>query len=370
MSAGEAADAIEEGILQVIPDCITVKVPMADGGEGTVEAMVQATGGRYVEEEVIGPLGEKIRATYGLLGDGRTAVIEMAAASGLSLVPPGKRNPMKATTYGTGQLLKSALKKGVKNIIIGIGGSATVDGGVGMAQAIGVRFLDEASRDIDFGGESLSRIRRIDLSRRIPDVKNAAIRVACDVDNPLTGPKGAARVYAPQKGATPEMVENLEANLQNLAAIVDEQLGIKVDDIAGAGAAGGLGAGLVAFAGATLEPGIDIVIDTLRLKDKLAGADLVITGEGQMDYQSVFGKTPIGVARTAKELGIPVIAIVGALGERVEEVLAGGIDAYFSTIGTTGTEEEILKWGRRGLTETTSNVIRTFLLGEKMGRNR
>jgi glycerate kinase len=369
MTAREAADAIEAGVLKALPDCSTVKIPMADGGEGTVEAMVDATKGHYVEEEVTGPLGNKVKARYGILGDGRTAVIEMASASGLPLVPPKMRNPMKTTTYGTGELIRSALGKGAERIIIGIGGSATVDGGVGMAQAIGVRFLDEAGQTVGPGGESLAGIRRIDLSTRLPEVGKTEFRVACDVDNPLTGPKGAARVYGPQKGATPEIVERLEANLANLAKVIEKELALKVNDLPGAGAAGGLGAGLVAFAGATLEPGIDIVIETLRLMEKLKEADLVITGEGQMDYQSVFGKTPIGVAHVAKELGIPVIAVVGSLGERVEEVLTAGIDAYFSSIRTIGSEEDILRAGPKSLTETTANVLRALLLGRKTERS-
>jgi len=368
MSALDAANAIEEGLRAVLPDCSVVKIPMADGGEGTVEAMVEATGGQYVEQEVHGPLNDVIKARYGILSGGQTAVIEMAAASGLPLVPLRKRNPMKTTTLGTGELIASALKKGVQNIIIGIGGSATVDGGVGMAQAIGVRFFDREGREVGSGGESLARIHTIDLSGRMAQVDSGRIRVACDVKNPLLGPSGAAYVYGPQKGATPEMVKKLEGYLANLAELVKEQIGIDIKDIPGAGAAGGLGAGLVAFAGAELEPGIDIVIDTLRLEDKIKDADLVITGEGQMDYQSVFGKTPIGVAKTARKLGIPVIAIVGCLGERVEEVLAAGIDAYFSTIETIAGEEEIIRRGRQSLAATTANVLRTIVVGQTLRR--
>ena len=237
-----------------------------------------------------------------------------------------------------------------------------------MAQALGVKFLDSFGREVGLGGASLGKINTVDLAHRMPEVELARIRVACDVDNPLTGPRGAAYVYGPQKGATPVMVETLDEYLGNLAARITAQLDIEVKDLPGAGAAGGLGAGLVAFAGATLEPGIDIIIDALGLEEKIKDADLVITGEGQMDFQSVFGKAPIGVARAAKKFDVPVIAIVGSLGERAEDVLTAGIDAYFSTIEAAGSEEEVIERGRQSLSTTTANVLRTLVIGRALAR--
>ena len=317
-SAREVAEAVAEGLRRGLPGVQVETVPMADGGEGTVEAVVAATGGRYVEVQATGPLGEPVRARFGLLGDGATAVIEMAAASGLPLVPPERRNPMVATTYGTGQLIRAALDRGARRLIIGIGGSATVDGGVGMAQALGARFLDARGRELGPGGGALDRLERIDLSGMDPRLRTAEILVACDVTNPLYGPEGAAAVFGPQKGATPEMVAQLDANLRRLAEVIRRDLGVDVSTLPGGGAAGGLGAGLVAFCGAHLRPGVELVMEAVGLERRLQGADLVVTGEGALDRQTPFGKTPAGVGRLARRLGIPAVAIVGSIGEGVD----------------------------------------------------
>ena len=358
LSAAEVAEAIRRGVLKVAPGAQTVIVPMADGGEGTVRALVDATGGEFVRETVTGPLGGKVQADYGLLGEGETAVIEMAAASGLPLLPPDERNPMLTTTFGTGELIRSALDRGVKHIIVGIGGSATVDGGAGMAQALGAKLLDEKGEEIGFGGGELRRLERIDLSGLAPRVASVEVEVACDVTNPLTGPEGAARIYGPQKGATPEMVEALERNLAHLAHVIANDLGKDVGDLPGAGAAGGLGAGLVAFLGAKLRPGVEIVIEASGLRKKMKGCDLVITGEGRLDEQSAFGKTIDGVAGVAKGLGIPVVAIAGSLGKGCEKVLGRGVSAYFSTVPGPGSLQEALTEAAEFLERTAEQVMR------------
>ena len=346
LPAPEVAAAMAAGALQVAPDAVIDVCPMADGGEGTVEAMVTATGGRYRTADVFGPLGSPIRARFGILGALKesplpgelglsaaigqaeggageetgaapngpaTAVIEMAAASGLSLVPPDKRDPTRTTTFGTGQLILAALDAGAREIIIGIGGSSTVDGGAGCAQALGVIFTgpDGQACVCGLSGGALKDIEGIDISDRDERVGEARIRVACDVSNPLTGPDGAAAVYAPQKGATPEMVALLEAGLAHLAGVIRRELKIDVERSPGAGAAGGLGAGLVAFAGATLESGVKMIAQAVALPRRLAGADLCITGEGKLDASSLSGKTAVGVARMAREAGVPVICIPG-----------------------------------------------------------
>ena len=362
LSATKVAESIAAGIHRVLPDAIVEQVPVADGGDGTVEALVTATGGRMMELSVTGPLGEPVEASYGLLGDGKTAVIEMALASGLHLVPHEKRNPMKTTTYGTGELIAAALDQGVEKVIAGIGGSATVDGGAGMAQALGCLLLDAYGREIPRGGEGLARLARIDLSRRHPALERIEVVVACDVDNPLTGPQGAPAVYGPQKGATPEMVRQLDTDLANYARVIERDLGIAVETVPGAGAAGGLGAGLMAFLGAQLKPGVEIVIEAAGLEEKLQGADLVITGEGKLDRQTVFGKAPIGVARLAKKHGIPVVAVAGSLGEGAEELVDHGIDAVFSIMTEPVSLEEAMQNAAIFTTATAEQIIRLFLL--------
>lgn len=362
MSAREAAEAIERGIKAVCPNVIIEKIPMADGGEGTVETLVDATGGRAIKVNVLGPLGEERESYFGILGDGKTAVIEMALASGLPLVPKEKRNPLVTTTYGTGQLIKAALDQGCREFIIGIGGSATNDGGVGMAQALGVRFLDAEGKEIPFGGGSLNRLEKIDTSKIDPRLKECKVMVACDVNNPLCGPKGASAVFGPQKGATPEMVELLDRNLAHLAAVIKRDVGEDVKDFPGAGAAGGLGAGLMAFCHAQLQRGIEIIIQATRLAEKMAGADLVITGEGQMDFQTAHGKTPMGVATVAKSMNIPVIALVGKIGRGADMLYDQGIDAIFSIAEGPMELEECMKNGAELMERAANRVMRAIKL--------
>lgn len=332
LSAMDVAIAIEQGFKQVLPDAEYIKLPMADGGEGTVQSLVDATDGKIIEHTVTGPLGETVAGFYGLLGDGKTAVIEMAAASGLHLVEPEKRNPLITTSLGTGELINAVLDKGVEHIIVGIGGSATNDGGSGMAQALGIRLLDEAGKPLGFGGAELAKLHTIDMSGLDPRLAQVRLEVACDVDNPLCGPEGASQVFAPQKGATSEMVEQLDSNLAHYAGIINAQLGKDVLERAGAGAAGGLGAALIGLLNAELRPGIDIVMDAVNLNDLVADADLVITGEGRIDSQTIHGKTPIGVARTAKKHFVPVIGISGCLSQDCGVVHEHGIDAVFAVV--------------------------------------
>jgi len=323
LSAVEVAEAMAAGVRAAVGGAAIDLCPMADGGEGTVSAMAAATGGDIRTVEVSGPLGEPVEACFGLLGQsgtaaggpsaGRTAVIEMAAASGLDLIEPRRRNPMLTTTYGTGELILAALDATAADVVIGIGGSATVDGGCGCAQAIGVRFTNAAGEACPCGltGGGLVNIRHVDVSGRDPRIAAARIRVACDVTNPLTGPDGAAAVYGPQKGATGPMVVVLEYGLANVAEVIRRDLGLDVEHVPGAGAAGGLGAGLVAFAGAELRRGVEIVAEAVGLSRRLEGADLCITGEGKFDRQSLSGKTAVGVARLASARGVPVVCIAG-----------------------------------------------------------
>jgi len=345
LTAAQAAGCMERGFRKALPEICTVKIPMADGGDGTVLAIVAATGGRQVKCLVCDPLGRKIRSSFGVSGDSQTAVIEMASASGLALLKPGERNPLLTSSRGTGELIRAALDLKVKEILVGIGGSATNDGGMGLARALGARFLDEKKRELADNGGALIKLASIDLSGLDKRLKNTKILVACDVDNPLCGPRGAARVYGPQKGATPAMVNQLDAGLKRLAAVIQKDLGIKVAKLPGAGAAGGLGAGLVAFLNARMRPGVEIVSDAIGLENKLAGCDLVVTGEGRLDGQTAFGKAPAGVAKVARKLGIPVIAICGSLSPDAGKVRAIGIAAFFSALEESVAEAELPKRG-------------------------
>ncbi|MDE3839151.1 glycerate kinase [Bacillus methanolicus] len=332
LTAIQVAESIEKGFRTIFPDADIVKIPMADGGEGTVKSLVDATNGTIVEKTVTGPLGEPVQAFFGLLGNGKTAVIEMAAASGLHLVPANKRNPLVTSTRGTGELISAALDEDVEKIIIGIGGSATNDGGAGMARAIGAKFLDEKGNQISEGGGSLDQLASIDVSGMDPRLKLVKIEVACDVDNPLTGEKGASAIFGPQKGATPEMVRQLDKNLKHYARIIEKDLGKSIAKVPGSGAAGGLGGGLLAFLSAELKRGIDILIEATNFHEHVKDASLVITGEGKIDSQTISGKTPIGVAKTAKKYGVPVIAIAGNIASDSEIVREHGIDAVFSIV--------------------------------------
>ncbi|NOX97739.1 MAG: glycerate kinase [Nitrospirae bacterium] len=360
LSAGEVAAAIEEGVRKVFPKAEIRKVPLADGGEGTVRALVEATGGKIKEVEVTGPLGEKVKANYGILGDEKTAVIEMATASGLPLVPPRKRDPSRTTTYGTGELIKAALQEGCREFIVGIGGSATTDGGAGMAQALGAKLLDEKGQDIGFGGGELKKLERIDLAHFDRRIKESKVTVASDVDNPLWGEKGAARVYGPQKGATPEMVEELDKALRHFAEIIKRDLHKDVANIPGAGAAGGLGAGLMAFLEANLRPGIDIVMEVMKLEKNILDADLVITGEGKMDKQTIYGKAPYGVAKLAGRHKKKVIGICGMLGEGAEILYQHGFQALFPNRIDSMSREEAMQRAKELTTETAARAMHTL----------
>ena len=365
LSSTDVAEAVRDGVARAAPGSEIACIPMADGGEGTTDALVNATGGRLVSRRVTGPLGGPVDARFGILGDGETAVIEMAAASGLPLVPLAERNPLKTTTFGTGELIKAALDEGAAKIIVGIGGSATVDGGAGVAAALGARFLDAAGKPIPPGGGGLDALDRIDLSDLDERIARASVRVACDVTNPLLGERGAARVFGPQKGATPEMVEILDANMARLARVIERDLGRSVAALPGAGAAGGLGAGLVAFLGAELTSGVALVIEAVGLRDRMRGSDLVITGEGRMDAQSAGGKAPIGVASVAAELAIPVVALCGSLSDDVASLRDAGIDAFFSVARRPADLSECMRNARKWLSECAEEVVRTFLLSGK-----
>ena len=358
LSALEVAKAMERGVLSVFPSAEVRKIPIADGGEGTVAALVTATNGQLRQTEVTDPLGNKIIAHWGVLGDGRTAVIEMAAASGLPLVPKEKRDPRVTTTYGTGELIKAALADGLAKIIIGIGGSATNDGGTGMARALGVRFLDAAGQEVAAGGGSLAEICQIDTTGLDPRLKNTEIVVACDVDNPLCGTRGASAVFGPQKGATPEMVQQLDAGLAKYASCARQATGRDVAEKAGAGAAGGLGAGLMFFTPAQLKPGVEIVLDAVGFSDIVRDADFVITGEGRTDFQTAFGKAPVGVAKVAKTHGAPVFCISGGLGEGADDVLAQGIDAVMSICDRPLSLEECMAAGAQLIEPAAARLSR------------
>ena len=362
LSAMDVAVAIEQGFKQILPNAEYIKLPMADGGEGTVQSLVDATGGEILEHDVTGPLGETVTGFYGLMGDGKTAIIEMAAASGLHLVEPAKRNPLITTTLGTGELIKAVLDKGVEHIIVGIGGSATNDGGLGMAQALGIRLLDEAGQSLGFGGGELSKLHTIDMSGLDPRLAHVRLEVACDVDNPLCGPKGASQVFGPQKGATPEMVEQLDSNLAHYAAIIKTQLDQDVLERAGAGAAGGLGAALMGLLNAELRPGIEIVMDAVNLTEVVADADLVITGEGRIDSQTIHGKTPIGVARAAKKHSVPVIGISGCLTQDCGVVHEHGIDAVFAVVNRSVDLPTAMAEAAENIELTARNVAAMFTM--------
>ena len=316
LTAREAAQSIESGILRVLPEAECVSIPMADGGEGTVQSLVDATGGRIMRVLVTDPLGHPTNAEYGILGDGRTAVIEMAAASGIQYIDETTRNPLIATTYGTGELIKDALEQGVSDIIVGLGGSATNDGGAGMAQALGVRLLDDNGAPLPFGGAALAELSEVDVSGLDPRLADVRIRLASDVTNPLTGVRGASAVFGPQKGATPDMVERLDDALAHYAAVIRKQLGREVETVPGAGAAGGLGAGFLAFTEASMRSGVDLVIEATGLAGLAAGADYCFTGEGGIDFQTQYGKTPMGVARAVKQASpdCTVVALAGSIG--------------------------------------------------------
>ena len=379
----EAAGAIEQGVLAVFPDAETVKVPVADGGDGTLDALVRSTGGQMFNAQVTGPLGEPVSAVWGVMGrpqaSGRarlndveeprpdpeeeTAVIEMARASGLALVHPRRRDPRVTTSYGTGELIALAIERGYRRVIVGLGGSATNDAGVGMAQALGVRFLDSNGRDLPFGGAALARLSRIDMSGLRMGVMSAGITAATDVTNPLCGPTGASAVYGPQKGASRPMVDALDAALERFSRVVERSLGVDVKDMPRGGAAGGLGAGLMAFLNARVESGVDLVCRVLGLEDHLEGADLVVTGEGRADSSTIYDKAPVGVARLAKARGIKVVLMAGSLGRGYEQVYEHGIDAVVPIISRPMAFDESLSRSFDMLRAATERTMRLLVAG-------
>ena len=364
LSALEVATAIERGFREIFPEAVYVKLPVADGGEGTVEAMIAATQGSIVHVPVTGPLGERVEGFYGLSGDKQSAFIEMAAASGLERVAPSQRNPLKTTSWGTGELIRHALDVGVKHIIIGIGGSATNDGGAGMVQALGAKLLDDNEQPLGLGGGELGKLARIELSGLDKRLAECRIEVACDVTNPLTGKDGASAVFGPQKGATLEMIVTLDNALAQYANIIARDLDIDVLNLEGGGAAGGMGAALYAFCGAQLRQGIEIVTDALHLADQVADADLVITGEGRIDSQTIHGKVPVGVAKIAKRFNKPVIGIAGSLTADVGVVHDHGIDAVFSVIYTICSLEDALENASENVRMAARNIAAVLKVGQ------
>lgn len=363
MTAKEVCQEIEKGLKKILKDIECISVPMADGGEGTTQSLVDATNGEFFTIDVTGPLGDVVKARFGILGDKKTAIIEMAQASGLELVPREKRNPIITTTYGTGELIKNALDKGVSTILIGIGGSATNDGGAGMFQALGGKLLDKNGNQIGFGGGELSKLDRIDISNLDTRINDVEIIVACDVQNPLTGENGASHIFGKQKGANEEEREILDNNLKHFAEIIRKDIGKDVENIAGAGAAGGLGAGLMAFLSAKLRKGIEMVIEYSELERKIQGADLVITGEGSIDGQTRFGKTPYGVAKTAQKYDIPVIALAGNIGKDIETLYEHGFTAILPILTKVESLDEAIKNGKNNveyIAETLARMIVAF----------
>ena len=367
ISAVEAASAMEEGIKRVFAHSEVIKIPLADGGEGTVEALVTATDGKIIHLTVLDPLGRERESFFGILGNGKTAVIEMAAASGLPLLKPEERNPYITTTYGTGQLIKAALDFGCDEIIIGIGGSATNDGGAGMAQALGVSLLDNCGRELSFGGRALKDLHTINLANMDARLNKTKITAACDVDNPLCGERGASAVYGPQKGASPEMVKELDAALANLADKIKEQMGVDVLHVPGAGAAGGLGAGILAFLKGNLKPGIKLVLDAVGFDHKVKDADLVLTGEGRIDEQTAYGKAPMGVAQVAQKYGVPALAFGGILGDNYEKVYEKGIAFVSANVQSIISLDEAMKNSYALLAANTERAMRAVKIGIQIG---
>ncbi|NEU30127.1 glycerate kinase [bacterium LRH843] len=360
VSAMEAALAIEKGIKNYLPKAETVLIPVADGGEGTMDSLVDATAGKKIAAQVKGPLGTNVIAEYGQLGDGKTCIIEMASASGLCLLPDEQKNPMKATTYGTGQLIKEALDDGYREFILAVGGSATNDGGAGMLQALGMKLLDASGNEVGFGGGELDRITIIDDSQFDKRIAKSTFLLASDVQNPFVGPTGASHVFGPQKGATPELVEILDKKLHSWADLIEKKTGIRLHEKPGAGAAGGIGGAFQAFFSAKMQRGIDVVIEYTGLGETVQDADLVITGEGQIDFQTASGKTPMGVAQEAQKHGVPVIVLAGSIGKGIEELYQYGITSIHAIVNAPMSLQEAMKWASELLEQKSEQIIRTF----------
>ncbi|MEG6565757.1 glycerate kinase [Thermoanaerobacterium saccharolyticum] len=359
LSSREVIEAMAEGIRRVV-DADIIKVPIADGGEGTVDALIFSSGGKIVEAEVVGPIGNTVKGFFGILKDG-TAVIEIAASSGLNLVPNGMRNPLVTTTYGVGQLIKKALDEGCRRFIVGLGGSATNDGGAGMMEALGAKLLDEDGKDVPYGGGNLSRLKKIDVDGLDKRIYESSFTVASDVANPLCGKNGASYVYGPQKGATPEMVNILDKNLYHYAKIVEKVIGKDFKDTPGAGAAGGLGFSLIAFLNAKIKSGIEIVMEAANMEEKIKCCDVVITGEGNTDFQTVFGKAPAGIAAIAQRYGKKVIILSGGLGSGYKELYKIGVTAMFSIVDRPMTIDEAIHDAKRLISDRMEDIIRLFV---------
>jgi glycerate kinase len=368
LSSLACSKAITEGIKAVIADAEIVAVPIADGGEGTVEALVRSTHGRFVEKNVLGPLGKTIHARYGILGNSDTAVIEVAAACGMPLISEKERNPLCTTTYGVGQLICTAIEQGCREFVIGLGGSATNDAGVGMLQALGYSFLDVNNDEIGYGGSELHKIREIDVCHAHPALESCTFKVACDVTNTLYGENGAAYIFGPQKGATPEMVRELDAGLEHFAQIVSRKLNQDIHHIAGGGAAGGLGAAFAGFLGAQLLSGVQLLLDTVQMEEKMKAADFVITGEGKLDGQTSMGKAPLGIAQLAAKYKIPVIALAGGVTSQASMLNDLGITAIFSITNGPMTLEEAMDPATTiaNLRMTTEQIFRLLRLHQRI----
>ncbi|ENM5881978.1 glycerate kinase [Vibrio metoecus] len=364
LTAKQVCDAIQAGLARVWNDAKFVAIPVADGGEGTVQSLVDATQGRIVDVNVMGPQGKRVDAFYGILGDNQTAVIEMAAASGLHHVPITQRDPKLTTSFGTGELMVHALDQGITKLIIGLGGSATNDGGVGMLAALGAQFTNAEGAPIQLTGGGLRELSNVDLSHFDPRLQHCDLLVACDVNNPLCGPKGASAVFGPQKGASPEDVQLLDDALQRFGLLSEQVTGKAVLNSAGAGAAGGMGAALLAYTHATLRPGIEIVLETVQFAHQVCDADVVITGEGRIDSQTVQGKTPMGVAKVAKRFGVPVIALCGCTGDNYQAAYQCGIDAIFAAVPRAMSLEEALIESDVNLVDLAENVARLWVISQ------
>jgi glycerate kinase len=365
ISAIEAAEAIERGVKRCFPQAETIKVPIADGGEGTMDCLLKSSGGQKVQEQVTGPLGQLVTAEYGILHSGNIAIIEVAQASGITLISKEKRNPLNATTFGTGELIKKALDDGCRHFILALGGSATNDGGAGMLQALGMRLLDEQGKEVGWGGANLKQIHSIDDSSWDPRIAESQFLIASDVQSPLIGPEGATHIFGPQKGATQEMIEQLEHNMIAWADLIEQKTGIRLHHMAGAGAAGGICGAFLAFFPVTIKRGIDVVIEYTGIHESLKGADLVITGEGQIDEQTASGKTPMGIAQEAQKHNVPTIALAGSVGNGIDKLYQHGIKAVFSIVNSPMTLKEAMDQAAPLLEYTTEQVIRSIYLFSK-----
>lgn len=363
LSSLQAALAIKRGVTRAAPKSEIIIVPAADGGEGTLDSLLASVGGHRFVSKVAGPMGEYVTAEYGVIDGGDTCIIEMAAASGLCLVQEGDLNPMLATTYGTGQLIKRGLDKGMRSFILAIGGSATIDGGTGMLKALGVKLIDSEGKETGLGGKSLRNITAIDVEDFDPRIKESRFLIASDVQNPLIGQNGASYVFGPQKGATPEMVEELDRSLSHWADLVEEKTGIRLHERAGAGAAGGLGGAFQAFFPSHCERGIDVVMRYSKLEEKMEDASCVFTGEGRIDYQTASGKTPLGIAQAAKERGIPVFALTGSAGEGTDDLHKHGITSIHSIVNAPMSLQEAISRAPELLEKTACQVMKAFLAG-------